>query len=121
MISNGNNINLPENMGRMNDPDGSAYIKGLCGDTMEFYLVINDNKISDAWFFTDGCGSSISAGSTVANLAKDKEIKEALHISPADVIEKMEENPGFEKHCAILAVMTLYKAIADYILRMERM
>ncbi|MBN2401688.1 MAG: iron-sulfur cluster assembly scaffold protein [Spirochaetes bacterium] len=112
--------NKPANMGRMNDPDGAASITGLCRDTMEMYLIINDNKISDAWFYTDGCGSSISAGSLTAGLSKGKEIKDALRISPADIIDKMQEHPGFEKHCAILAVMTLHKAIADYILRLER-
>jgi hypothetical protein len=28
-------IPAPETMRRMNDPDGSAYIKGICGDSME--------------------------------------------------------------------------------------
>ncbi|MFH0975165.1 MAG: iron-sulfur cluster assembly scaffold protein [Spirochaetota bacterium] len=113
--------NLPVNMGRMNDPDGAASITGLCGDTMEMYLIINNNKISESWFFTNGCASSIAAGSATAELAKGKEINEALSISPADIINQLKNNPVFEIHCAILAVMTLDKAIADYILRMERM
>ena len=41
----------PDNMGRMNDPDGSAFIKGQCGDTMEMYLVIADGVITEAVFF----------------------------------------------------------------------
>ena len=121
MIPNNKNENHPENMRRMNDPDGSASITGLCGDTMEFYLIIDNNKISKSWFYTNGCDSSISAGSITANMARGREIKDALRLSPADIINEMKENPGFEKHCAILAVMTLHKAIADYILRMERM
>ena len=35
--------NNPLNIGRMNDPSGSAWIKGLCGDTMEIYLIIEKN------------------------------------------------------------------------------
>jgi hypothetical protein len=40
----------PDNMGRMNDPDGAAYIKGICGDSMEMYLVIEDGirRFADA-------------------------------------------------------------------------
>ena len=106
-------------MGRMNDPDGSAYIKGMCGDTMEMYLTIENGRISNSRFYTDGCASSVSAGSLTAELAKGKEIKDALRISPADIIDEMRQNPGFEKHCAILSVMTLHKAIADYIIHLE--
>ena len=28
----------PKNVGKMTDPDGSAIVKGQCGDTMEMYL-----------------------------------------------------------------------------------
>ncbi len=31
--------------GRMNDPAAAASIKGLCGDEMEFHLVIRDGRI----------------------------------------------------------------------------
>ena len=119
MITHNSINNHPDNMGRMNDPDGSACIKGMCGDTMEMYLIIENSRISNSWFYTDGCGSSVSAGSITAGLAKGKDINDALKISPADIIDEMMENPGFEKHCAILAVMTLHKAIADYIIRLE--
>ena len=33
----------PKNMRRMNDPDGAAFINGICGDSMEMYLVIDDD------------------------------------------------------------------------------
>jgi NifU-like protein involved in Fe-S cluster formation len=32
-------INDPKYFGRMNDPTSSSYLKGPCGDSMEFYLV----------------------------------------------------------------------------------
>ncbi|HPA72157.1 MAG TPA: iron-sulfur cluster assembly scaffold protein [Spirochaetota bacterium] len=110
---------MPRNMGRMNDPDASAFIKGQCGDTMEMYLVISDGAISEALFHTDGCGSSIACGSTAAGLAKGRTIREALRISPADVIDTWGDLPRGDVHCAILSVMTLHKAIADYLLRYD--
>jgi nitrogen fixation NifU-like protein len=110
----------PENMGRMNDPDGSAFIKGLCGDSMEMYLVIQDNIIKESKFFTDGCNASISCGSAAALLAKGKSLKEVLRLSPADVIDSWGEIPRGNVHCAILSIMTLHKAIADYLIRTEQ-
>ncbi len=109
----------PENMGRMNDPDGAAFIKGICGDTMEMYLVISDGHVRDSLFFTDGCSSSLACGSMTAKLAKGRSIRDVMRISAAEVMEALGDVPGLEVHCSILAVMTLYKALADYLLRCE--
>jgi len=107
----------PDNMGRMNDPDGAAHIKGLCGDSMEIYLIVNDAVITEAWFFTDGCHASRMCGSAAARLAKGKSLKEVLRLSPADVIDSWKDIPAGNVHCAILAVNTLHKALADFLLR----
>jgi nitrogen fixation NifU-like protein len=109
----------PDNMARMNDPDGAADIKGLCGDTMEIYLAIKDNVIENATFHTDGCTSSRLCGSAAARLAKGRSLKKVLRISPADIIDSWGEIPGGNVHCAILAVITLHKALADYLLRTQ--
>ena len=109
--------NNPENVGRMNDPDGSAFTKGLCGDTMEIYLSITDGRIVDARFFTDGCGVTLACGTSVTKLIKGKTIAEVFAISPAHVIIDLDGLPGENLHCSILAVNTLHKAVADYLLR----
>ena len=108
---------MTENMGRMNDPSGSAWIKGLCGDTMEIYLVIDNKRIDEAKFFTDGCNATIECGNAVTELAVNKTIIEALSVSPGDVIHKVKNLPEENIHCAILAVSTFHKAIADYLLK----
>ena len=107
----------PKNVGRMNDPDGAARVKGLCGDTIEIYLSIKQDKIYDALFFTGGCAPTIACGSMVTELVKSKSIEDALNISPASIIDALDGLPGESIHCAILVVNTLHKAIADYLLR----
>ncbi len=114
------NQDIPANMCRMNDPDGSALVKGLCGDTMEMYLVIEDGRVSRASFHTDGCSSSIACGSAAARLAGGRTLDETLRISPADIIDDVGDLPIASAHCAILAVMALHKALADYLLRFEQ-
>jgi nitrogen fixation NifU-like protein len=109
----------PDNMGRMNDPDGSACINGICGDSMEMYLVIKDNTVVDSKFHTDGCNSSRFCGSMAAKLAKGKSLKEVLRISPADILDSWGEIPEGNVHCAILAVNTLHKALADHLIRTQ--
>lgn len=114
-----NELIVPKNMGRMNDPDGSAVTKGLCGDTMEMYLTIEKDTITDSLFYTDGCNASRMCGSVTANLAKGKSLKDILRVSPADVIDEWNDIPRGNVHCAILSVNTLHKALAEYLLRIQ--
>ena len=107
----------PVNRGRMNDPDGGAYIRGLCGDTMEMYLIIKKDTIEEIKFHTDGCGVTLACGSAATLLAKGKKINEVLKLSPHDLIDDLGGLPRDGIHCAILTISTLHKAIADYLLK----
>ncbi len=110
-------LNDPKFFGRMNDPTSSAYLKGPCGDSMVFYLVVEDGKITDIKYYTDGCGATRACAAMVAYLAYGKTINEALAISAREVIARLKGLPEDHLHCSILAVSTLYRAIADYLLR----
>jgi nitrogen fixation NifU-like protein len=68
-------------------------------------------------FYTEGCISTIVCGEMVAQLAEGKSIDEALGISPKQVIEMLRGLPENHSHCSILAVSTLHRAIADYLLK----
>lgn len=112
----------PRNLGVIENPDGYAKIKGPCGDTMEMYLKMDDNCIKDAKFWTDGCGANIACGSAVTELAKGKNIKEVMKISPMDVLDFLDGLPEENIHCSILSVNTLHTALAIYfLLKQERL
>ena len=104
----------PENIGRIKDPDIYASITGVCGDTIEIYLVVGQGRISDIRFMTDGCGATITCASYVTRTAKGKSLEEAICIKPEDVDKYFEGLPEEHKHCAKLAVMTLTAAIKKY-------
>ena len=110
-------LNDPKFFGRMNDPTASSYLKGPCGDSMEFYLVIENKKITDIKYYTDGCGATRACAAMAAHMAYGKTVEEALAISAGEVIAKLKGLPEDHLHCSILAVSTLYRAIADYLLK----
>jgi len=110
-------INDQKYFGRMNDPVSSSYLKGPCGDAMEFYLVIDKDKIAEIKYYTDGCHATRACAAMAAKLADGKTIKEALSISAGEVIARLKGLPEDHLHCSILSVSTLYRAIADYLLR----
>lgn len=103
--------------GRMNDPTGAAIVTGPCGDSMEIYLTIRDDTIVGVQYYTAGCANTRACGQAVAHRAQGRRIIEALAITPAELILSGDCEPEEGRHCAILAVTTLYRAIADYLLK----
>jgi nitrogen fixation NifU-like protein len=105
----------PRNLGEMSAPDGFARVTGSCGDAMEIYLKVRDDRVINASFWTDGCGCSIASGSMITEMAKQINISEAQRISQHDVLAALGGLPEESEHCALLAANTLKAAIKDYL------
>lgn len=105
----------PRNVGSVPDADGFASVTGPCGDTMKIWLKIQNGTIQQATFWTDGCGTSIAAGSMVTELAKGKAIATALRITQKDVLDALGGLPEDSIHCALLAANTVREAAKDYL------
>ena len=102
--------------GRMTDPTAAATITGPCGDTMEIYLVVWNDCIKEVKYHTDGCGNTRSCGHAIARRALGRNVTDTLSISAGELIRSGECRPAEGRHCAILAVSTFYRAVADYLL-----
>jgi nitrogen fixation NifU-like protein len=94
-----------------------AKMRGRCGDSMEMYLRIEGERIIEARFFTDGCGSSVACGLVAAKLATGKEIEEAARIGGDTILDVLNGLVDKERHCAYLAAETLQAAIHDWMVR----
>jgi len=105
----------PRNVGKIDNADGFARITGPCGDTMEIWLRVKNETITEATFMTDGCGTTIVAGSMVTELARGKSAGQALTIGQQDVLNALGGLPEESQHCALLAANTLREAIKDYV------
>ena len=103
----------PRNYGPLDRFDGHARITGPCGDTMEFWLCMNEGRIAEASFTTTGCGPSRAAGSMATELAIGKPPTEAAQIEQAGILAALGGLPKESEHCALLASNTLRAAIGD--------
>jgi len=101
----------PTNFGVIEKPDTAALIKGPCGDTMKITVIIENNIIKKACFWTDGCGATIACGNMITKMIKDKKVEEALNISKNDLIKALDGLPNEHLHCAKLAIDTLNMAL----------
>ncbi|MBN1288630.1 MAG: iron-sulfur cluster assembly scaffold protein [Actinobacteria bacterium] len=104
----------PRNIGTLDHPDGFSVYKGPCGDTMEISIRVEEGIITEAMFWTDGCGSSIASGSMTTVMAKGKTLDDALKIDQLEVLEALQGLPRENVHCALLSSKTLHMAISDF-------
>lgn len=109
-----------EYYGRMTDPSAGAWHTGPCGDTVEFYLVIEDGVIRKVRYHTDGCEFTKLCSQTVAQYVEGKTLPEALSINAKYVLDKLPQLPPGNRHCAILAVLTFYKAVGQFWMEVAR-
>lgn len=105
----------PRNLGEIPTPDGFGRMSDPRGNTMEIYIKVKKDRITNACFWTDGCGCSIASGSILTELAQGKRLSEAQRITQQDVLKALDGLPEDDTHCALLAANTLKEAIKDYL------
>jgi len=109
----------PRNVGSIPEADGFGEGTGECEDTMVIWLRVVNDRIAEATFWTDGCGTTIACGSMVTELAKGKTVKEAFLTGQEEILQALGGLPEESVHCAALAAGTLKNALQDY-LEMKR-
>lgn len=111
VVDYGNN---PRNYGSLDKPDGYAKIKGPCGDTMEMFLKIRNDKIDNISYTTDGCMTSHAAGTAATVMAQGKTVRDCLKINQSSILEHLGGMPEDSEHCALLAANAFHKALRNY-------
>jgi nitrogen fixation NifU-like protein len=110
----------PTFMGAMKDPDGHGRQTGVCGDSMEIFLKFENDRVKEASFVADGCGSSTVCGSFAAEMAIGKNTHELLEITAGAIIKKMGGIPKEDEHIALLAAETVHEALNDYLINRSK-
>jgi nitrogen fixation NifU-like protein len=104
----------PRNMGELRDANGVGKIMGTCGDTVQIQIRVEDERIIESRFITDGCGTSIACGSMLTEMITGKTIEDALAITSEELLRSLDGLPEEHVHCSVLAVNVLREAIDDY-------
>jgi nitrogen fixation protein NifU and related proteins len=99
---------------KIENPDGYGKKTGECGDSVEFFLAIEQKRVASVSFSTDGCLNTNACANTVAHLCEGKTLDEAWELTPEAIVEFLQTLPAHETHCAELAVGAFYLALADF-------
>lgn len=98
---------------RLQQPDGYGKRSGDCGDTVEIYLSIRDERLESVSFESNGCLNTVACANAVVYLAEGASLEEAWKITPERVAAYLETLPPHEYHCAEMAVTALHLALAN--------
>ncbi len=106
----------PKNLGKMEDPDAFAQAGSpACGDVISIYLrVVRGDVIEEARFESYGCAANIAAASILTEMVKGKSLRDAWEIGWEDIADRLGGLPPVKRHCSILAVGGLRRAIRHY-------
>ena len=104
----------PRNVGEISDPDGVGTVgNASCGDIMQMFIKVNDDKIIEAKFKTFGCGAAIATSSILTERVKGTTLDEALKISEETSKEILYQLPKEKVPCFTLATDALKLAIEE--------
>ena len=106
----------PRNVGTLEGDDIAVGRVGnpVCGDLMEMYVRVQDDRIEDIRFQTFGCGSAVATSSMITELVMHKTLDEALEVTRADVADALDGLPPIKMHCSNLAADALHDAIKNW-------
>ena len=107
----------PLNFGKLENATYSAVLGNeTCGDSVELFIKINENKISDVKFTGKGCAISQASASLFTGYLKGKTLAEIKKITKDDVLKLLKinltKNPS-RMRCALLVFETMKKALSQ--------
>jgi nitrogen fixation protein NifU and related proteins len=98
----------PHNAGNVAEPSAVAEVTNpVCGDTMRLSIRVQDGRVAEARFKTQGCVASIAAGSALTDLLLDRTLGEVREITARRISEELGELPDATTHAAELALDAL--------------
>ncbi len=99
-------------------PDARAKKSGICGDTIEFFLSLDGDRVTDVGFKVVGCKNTLACAQATAMLVKGRNLAEAGSLaSPKWIEELLEGLPDDSKHCLDHASGTMKQALESAVVR----
>lgn len=103
----------PRNFGKIKDATFSGKEDNIvCGDTITFFLKVENEKVVDVAWTGEGCALSQASASLLSEKVKGKTIQELRALRDDDILKIVGENLNpSRKKCATLSIQTLQNIV----------
>ena len=104
----------PRNFRRLSAFDGYTKHTGTDGDSVEIFVNMDNNRVTECTFQTDGCAATLACGSMATELVRGRLYTEALDaVHPDKILWALGGLPDGNIHCAHKISHALKLAMAD--------
>jgi len=93
--------------------DGYGKKTRECGDTIEFFLNGNKDRLNTISYDLKGCLFSHACVNTIIFLALHRSVEQAKQIASDDILQFLKTLPREEEHCAAHALDAFRMALDD--------
>lgn len=105
----------PRNQGILEDANARGYqMNPVCGDVLSLMLRIEDGRIAEARFMTEGCTASVATSSILTELVAGLTLEEADELTHEDIDDAVGGLPASKLHSAALVIGALKQALASF-------
>lgn len=108
----------PSNFGKIENPDVFYHDSNpLCGDSIDIFMNVSDNKVSDIKFQGRGCAICMSCTSVLTEIVKGKSIDEVKKIKKDDILGELglQNLQAVRIKCALLSLKVLKYGLYTYL------
>ncbi len=103
----------PRHAGALVDANAVAEcVNPVCGDRLQLFLRIRDQRIEAAGFLAYGCPPTVACGSMLTEMLQGLTTDQAQRLTRREIIDALGGLPSRKSHAAALAVETLHTALA---------
>jgi len=95
-------------------PDGYGKRTGECGDTVEFFIMVDNGVLEQVSFRVHGCMNTTACCNTIVHMVRGNQVEKAWEVLPEHVINFLQTLPEDHFHCAELSLGSFYLALSDY-------
>jgi len=104
----------PRNFGDMSEGLADSYVSitdPACGDTLELWILVEEGRIFDIRFRSNGCAATRAANSMMTQLALGKTVEEAKELTDEDIVAAFQGELIQQTGCPLAGVQALHKAL----------
>ncbi len=107
----------PRNFGDMSEGLADSHVSitdPACGDTLELWILVEEGRIFDIRFRSNGCAATRAANSMMTQLALGKTVEEAKELTDEDIVAAFQGELVQQTGCPLAGVQALHKALEQY-------
>ena len=108
-----NHFHHPRNVGEL--PDATVVVEmtnPVCGDLMKLWAVVENGRVADVKFKTQGCVPAVACGSWLTEAIRGKPLAEVNGITAEQIEKGLDGLPSASRHASVLAADALKKLLA---------